>query len=38
MTSLISKKSVLAIVFMAVISVCNAQNQMMALIGKEGYR
>lgn len=34
MTSLISKKSVLAIVFMAVISVCNAQNQMMALIGK----
>ena len=34
MTSLISKKSVLAIVFMAVMSVCNAQNQMMALIGK----
>ena len=34
MTSQISKKSVLAIVFMAVMSVCNAQNQMMALIGK----
>ena len=34
MTSLISKRSVLAIVFMAVISVCNAQNQMMALIGR----
>lgn len=34
MTSLITKKSVLAIVFMAVISVCSAQNQMMALIGK----
>ena len=34
MTFLISKRSVLAIVFMAVISVCNAQNQMMALIGR----